>query len=55
VLSRFGAAVADVRRRLHAVDAADRTIAIWLRTPGDVWLGQVLGLPVGEPQLTTLK
>jgi predicted DCC family thiol-disulfide oxidoreductase YuxK len=53
VLSRFGAGVEDVRRRLHAVDAegrlhvgADCAIAIWLRTPGDVWLGRVLSLPV---------
>jgi predicted DCC family thiol-disulfide oxidoreductase YuxK len=52
-LARFGAAVEDVRRRLHAVDAAgklhvgaDCAIAIWLATPGDVWLGRVLGLPV---------
>jgi len=52
-LARFGAGVEDVRRRLHAVDAdgrlhvgADCAIAIWLRTPGDVWLGRVLGLPV---------
>jgi predicted DCC family thiol-disulfide oxidoreductase YuxK len=56
VLSRFGAGVADVRRRLHAVDAegrlhvgADCAIAIWLRTPGDVWLGRVLSLPVIHP------
>jgi predicted DCC family thiol-disulfide oxidoreductase YuxK len=52
-LSRFGAGVADVRHRLHAVDAEDRlsvgidcAIAIWILTPGDVWLGQLLGLPV---------
>jgi predicted DCC family thiol-disulfide oxidoreductase YuxK len=52
-LARFGAGVEDVRRRLHAVDAdgrlyvgADCAIAIWLRTPGDVWLGRLLGLPV---------
>jgi hypothetical protein len=43
VLSRFGAGVEDVRR-LHV--GADCAIAIWLRTPGDVWLGQVLSLPV---------
>jgi predicted DCC family thiol-disulfide oxidoreductase YuxK len=56
VLSRFGAGVADVRRRLHAVDAegrlhvgADCAIAIWLRTPGDVWLGRLLSLPVIHP------
>ena len=48
-----GAEVADVRRRLHAVDAEGRlhvgaicAIAIWLRTPRDVWLGRVLSLPV---------
>ena len=48
--------VEDVRRRLHAVDAegrlhvgADCAIAIWLRTPGDVWLGRVLSLPVIHP------
>jgi predicted DCC family thiol-disulfide oxidoreductase YuxK len=53
VLSRFGAGVEDVRCRLHAVDAegrlhvgADCAIAIWIRTPGDVWLGRVLSLPV---------
>ena len=52
-LARFGLGVEDVRRRLQAVDAAGRlhqgadcAIAIWLRTPGHVWLGQVLGLPV---------
>jgi predicted DCC family thiol-disulfide oxidoreductase YuxK len=52
-LARFGAGVEDVRRRLHAVDAdgrlyvgADCAIAIWLRTPGDAWLGLALGLPV---------
>lgn len=52
-LSRFGVGVEDVRRRLHAVDAegklivgADCAIAIWRRTPGDVWLGRLLDLPV---------
>jgi predicted DCC family thiol-disulfide oxidoreductase YuxK len=52
-LARFGAGVEDVRRRLHAVDAdgrlyvgADCAIAIWLRTPGEAWLGWALGLPV---------
>src|SRR5690349_5664221 len=51
-LARFAAGVEDVRRRLHGVDAdgrlhvgADCAIAIWLRTPGDAWLGRVLGLP----------
>lgn len=52
-LARFGAGIEDVRRRLHAVDAtgrlyvgADCANEIWLRTPGDAWLGRVLGLPV---------
>ena len=52
-LARFGAGLEDIRRRLHAVDAsgslhvgADCAIEMWLRTPGDVWLGRVLGLPV---------
>jgi predicted DCC family thiol-disulfide oxidoreductase YuxK len=52
-LARFGADVEDVRRRLHAVDAAGRlhvgadcAAAIWLRTPGDAWLGRLLGLPL---------
>jgi len=52
-LARFGAGVEDIRRRLHAVDAtgrlhvgADCAIEIWLRTPGDAWLGRALGLPV---------
>jgi predicted DCC family thiol-disulfide oxidoreductase YuxK len=52
-LIRFGADIEDVRRRLHAVDAdgrlyvgADCAVSIWLRTPGDVWLGRLVGLPV---------
>jgi len=51
-LARFGAGVDDVRRRLHGLDADGRphvgidcAIAIWLRTPGDVWIGRLLGLP----------
>ncbi len=52
-LMRFGAKIDDVRRRLHGVDAqgrlhvgADCAIAIWLRTPGDAWLGRFVGLPI---------
>ena len=48
-LARFG----GVRRRLYGVDPDDRlyvgadcAIEIWRRTPGDFWLGRVLGLPV---------
>ena len=52
-LARFGAGLEDVRRRLHAVDAdgrlhvgADCAVAIWRNTPGDAWLGRLIGLPV---------
>ena len=55
-LSGFGIGVNDIRRRLHAVDAENRlyagidcAIAIWLRTPGDIWLGRLVGLPVIRP------
>jgi predicted DCC family thiol-disulfide oxidoreductase YuxK len=51
-LARFGAGIEDIRRRLHGVDAdgrlyvgADCAIAIWRATPGDGWLGRLLGLP----------
>ena len=47
-LAGFGAGIEDVRRRLHAVDAegrlfvgADCAVEIWLRTPGDAWLGRL--------------
>jgi predicted DCC family thiol-disulfide oxidoreductase YuxK len=52
-LARHGAEIEDVRRRLYGVDSdgrlyigADCAIEIWRRTPGDAWLGTVLGLPV---------
>ena len=52
-LRPFGVEVDEVRRRLHAVDennelhvGANCALEIWLRTPGDIWLGRVLGLPV---------
>jgi predicted DCC family thiol-disulfide oxidoreductase YuxK len=51
-LAGFGADLEAVRRRLHAVDAegrlhvgADCAVAIWRRTPGDAWLGRLIGLP----------
>ena len=51
-LASFGADVEDVRRRLHAVDAAgqlhvgaDCAVEIWRRTPGEAWLGHLIGLP----------
>ena len=53
VLSNFKADIEDVRRRLHGIDTngklfvgADCAIEIWLRTPGDKWLGRMLGSPV---------
>lgn len=59
-LLRFAAGIEDVRRRLHGVDAdghlhvgADCAIETWLRTPGDVWLGRLLGLP-GMRRITRL-
>ncbi|MDE1147694.1 MAG: DCC1-like thiol-disulfide oxidoreductase family protein [Azospirillaceae bacterium] len=49
-LSRYGASLEDIRRRLHGLDAdghlytgADCAIAIWRRTPGDAWLAALLG------------
>ncbi len=51
-LSRFGAGINDVRRRLHAVDAEGRlsagmdcAIEIWRRTPGDMWLARLVSAP----------
>jgi predicted DCC family thiol-disulfide oxidoreductase YuxK len=53
-LAGFGLGVNDIRRRLHAVDAENRlyagidcAVAIWLRTPGDVWLGLPIFCTVG--------
>lgn len=55
-LASFGADVNDVRRRLHAVDAAgklhvgaDCAIEIWRRTPGDQWVATLVGAPVIRP------
>ncbi len=55
-LARFGAGLDDVRRRLHGVDAdgalfvgADCAAAIWLRTPGDAWLGRLARWPLVRP------
>ena len=55
-LVQFGAGIEDIRRRLHALDAegrlhvgADCAIEIWRRTPGDRWIGQMLGLPGIRP------
>ena len=55
-LSRFGAGVEDVRRRLHGVGSdgrlhvgADCAIAIWRHTPGDAWLARIVASPVIRP------
>ena len=49
-LARFQASLDEIRRRLHAVDAAgnlvvgaDVVIAYWRMTPGDRWLAAILG------------
>ena len=49
-LSSYGASIDDVRRRLHATDengnlivGADVAIAVWRATPGEGWLGTLLG------------
>lgn len=49
-LARYGASLEDIRRRLHATDAAGRllvgadvAIAIWRATPGEAWLASLLG------------
>jgi predicted DCC family thiol-disulfide oxidoreductase YuxK len=49
-LAAHGAALDDVRRRLHATEAdgrllvgADVAIAIWRATPGEGWLASLLG------------
>jgi predicted DCC family thiol-disulfide oxidoreductase YuxK len=55
-LSRHGAGVDDIRRRLHATDetgrlivGADVAIALWKLTPGQGWLATLFGNPVTLP------
>ena len=55
-LSRYGASLDDVRRRLHATDGsgrllvgADVAIAVWRLTPGEGWLAALVGNPVARP------
>jgi predicted DCC family thiol-disulfide oxidoreductase YuxK len=55
-LARHGASLDDVRRRLHATDAAgkltvgaDVAVAVWHATPGDGWLASLLGNPIVLP------
>jgi predicted DCC family thiol-disulfide oxidoreductase YuxK len=55
-LSRYGASLEDIRRRLHATDAegrllvgADVAVAVWRATPGEGWLASLFGNPVMLP------
>ncbi|RWB03187.1 MAG: DUF393 domain-containing protein [Mesorhizobium sp.] len=55
-LAGHGASLEDIRRRLHATDAAGRllvgadvAIAVWRVTPGEGWLAMVFGNPVALP------
>ena len=55
-LAAHGASLDDVRRRLHATDAAgcllvgaDVAIAVWRLTPGERWLGALAGNAVARP------
>ena len=55
-LADLDADIEDVRRRLHGTDTDDRAyvgadcaIEIWLRTPGDAWLGKFLGSRIMRP------
>jgi predicted DCC family thiol-disulfide oxidoreductase YuxK len=55
-LARHGASLDDIRRRLHATDAAGRllvgadvAVAVWRATPGEGWLASLLGNPVILP------
>jgi predicted DCC family thiol-disulfide oxidoreductase YuxK len=55
-LAAHGAALEDVRRRLHATDGAghllvgsDVAIAVWRLTPGEHWLATLLGNPIARP------
>lgn len=55
-LAVHGAGIEDVRRRLHATDAAGRLLtgadvafAVWRATPGEAWLAALFGNPVVRP------
>lgn len=55
-LTRYGASLDDIRRRLHATDqvgrlivGADVAIALWQLTPGEKWLAALLGNRVTLP------
>ena len=55
-LQPHGAALEDIRRRLHATDAAgklligaDVAIAVWRLTPGEGWLARLFGNRLALP------
>ena len=55
-LAAHGASLEDIRRRLHATDAAGRLLvgadvafAVWRLTPGERWLATLFGNPVMRP------
>jgi predicted DCC family thiol-disulfide oxidoreductase YuxK len=55
-LAAHGASLEDIRRRLHATDAAgqmlvgaDVAIAVWRLTPGEGWLAALAGNRVVRP------
>jgi predicted DCC family thiol-disulfide oxidoreductase YuxK len=55
-LAAYGASLDDVRRRLHATDAAGRllvgadvAIAVWRATPGERWLAALAGNRIMRP------
>ena len=55
-LAQYGVSLDDIRRRLHATDAAgpllvgaDVAIAVWRVTPGESWLAALTGNPVMRP------
>jgi predicted DCC family thiol-disulfide oxidoreductase YuxK len=55
-LAKHKVSLEDIRRRLHATDAAGRllvgadvAIAVWRTTPGEGWLATLFGNPVALP------
>ena len=55
-LAAHGVSLEDIRRRLHATDAAGRllvgadvAIAVWRLTPGERWLAALTGNPIVRP------
>jgi predicted DCC family thiol-disulfide oxidoreductase YuxK len=55
-LAQYAVSLEDIRRRLHATDAAgqllvgaDVAIAVWRVTPAEHWLASLAGNPVTRP------